>query len=444
MTTAFSRLYTIRNAIKGQAFIDRDALKATVAGLEIIISDQTSAPFHFSIPQWSRAAAQAILEFKKAVEELIPHGLKMDFPMSKFSDKFTPQSPHKLADTQSWLYPIQKSLYRSFFTTEGNVFTSEKGQSWLNSDQTVLEKLAAVVYMTTGICPSVTQTRVRFDSEGVYGRDIFLLADGSLIFNNHVSTLKRDGEVSPNLFAFPQDITCHMLYYLYVLRPLGIEILEAMGRNAPHYNSEVWAHTTRQKRVQNKWRWTTMDFDKQVSDFTLKTFGTKIPPGSIRRITKSLFSSEFPELFVGPNHSSVDDAGQHKIKVSWGHYGRSLVFPSFPNIVADQAIRFLAVSQIWQALFQIGPISETWRDLASKSELFQYGNLKLRLASTSAKNAIHQHYGIPPGPFDKATRQKAQDILNVQPFLFGNGVCNFSTTFSFLLKFLLGKQEILW
>lgn len=445
MTTAFARLQTIRNAIHWQASEDKNALVVTVNGLDLEISDQRLIPFQFSIPRWGLAAAQAMLAFKNAVELLIPSGMAMEFPLSQVLDDFTPHSPHRLAENQIWLRPIQTALFTSFFHNDQEVLNNKKGQKWLDDDQNVLRMLAIVVYMTTGICPSVTQTRVRFDSEGVYSRDLFLLADGTLIFNNHVSSVKHDKEVSPNLLALPQDLTQHLMYYLYALRPLGIQILEVMGRVAPLYSSEIWAHTTRQQRSRNSWRWTTMDFDKHVMEFTSSTFGAKISPGSIRRIAKEVFDTEFPELFLGPTDSPVDDVGQHQIRVSWAHYGRSLIFPSLANIVGDQAIRFLSISQMWQALFQIGPVSEVWRGIAMRSELFMYGNLKLKLASATAIIAIQQHYGIHSGPFSDEAGEMARATLLAQSFLFGDTVSSFKKTLLLLLRFsIVGKQRICW
>lgn len=92
--------------------------------------------------------------------------------------------------------------------------------------------------------------------------------------------------------------------------------------------------------------------------FHLRSFGDK--PLLAHQVSQAIFRNKFPQLF--------SDAPTMLNELHL--YGNCCGFPSWPDLPTEAAVKLLAVSQIWQAMLEVEPVSSIWMPLVEGSHIF--------------------------------------------------------------------------
>ena len=93
------------------------------------------------------------------------------------------------------------------------------------------------------------------------------------------------------LFAFPCEVTKHLALYLYVIRPIAVELLGHLGQDVPYYSSNIWAHVQCPLPCKgaNPWIWSGSWVSGLIQTATNKWLGVVLTPMLIQRIESQLF-----------------------------------------------------------------------------------------------------------------------------------------------------------
>lgn len=330
--------------------------------------DPTSMPTFIDLRDWSTAAQKSIVDFQTSVNGLLPDSCSAaEFPAEKLSDDLSsPDSPHLQASNKGWLTSwtasVQKALFQPEEARHGLFFSfgisSKAVYEWIKIEQDrVLPSLANILSLTCGIgLEDHKYGHLRFHSSGGACRNVWILQNGLIVFNDPKKQLGRH-DSGPQLFAFPIDLTKYLALYLYVIRPIGMELLRRTGQQLPQYASHIWAHVTNNSKSA---LWSGAQVAKHIKIATNDNFGVVLSPTLIRRILNKLFQRHIPTLFAINKQSIVDQQAQHQTLTSLRHYGWVSHFPPIKNLRLHQPIRHLAICEIWHALLHLGPINEGW------------------------------------------------------------------------------------
>lgn len=403
--------------------------------------DGMSPPRQICLRSWATAAQKSIVEFQHSIESLLPEGITIsDFPVNKLVDDLSsPKGPHGQIENAGWLgvwtSSVRDLLFRPgenrhrLFSTVGP--SLQATEAWLAREQTfVLSSLAKVLALTCGIgLQEFKYGYIRFDSGDEHIRNVWILKNGLVVFNDPKKALHRNDD-SIGLFAFPHDVTKHLSLYLYILRPLMVEFFASSGRKIPLYSTNIWANSSDRSTRGNRWQWSGNKVAGVVKACTQESFGVVLTPQLIQRIVSQLFRDGVPVLFPAHENSPVDQQAQHVKFTSLTHYGYVAHFPPIKHLRLQQPMRHLAVNEIWHALLDLGPMNDSWCSKVSDTPL------TLRLishhqATIVARRLIVQAYEI----------QGAEDaciLLTTLPFVMGTQVCKlhlYITWFNDILKF---------
>ncbi|KAL0957801.1 hypothetical protein HGRIS_001578 [Hohenbuehelia grisea] len=219
-STPFSRLRSLGSATFDNAR-HQSSNAATVhsTGYNVEITFPDTPPISMDLFELARGALRVIVQFTKLVDALLPPGVSIDFPFHRLTDNYSPAALHKQPENVEWLEPyrlgIRKQLFGhlQFFEDSGEL---DSCLGWLENDQAVLKSFAAVVTLTTGICPSQGDFRIWLDSAKDQMRCIYLTRDKSLILINPAARPK-DTEFEPAVYCLPPSIVPTFLFYLTVI-----------------------------------------------------------------------------------------------------------------------------------------------------------------------------------------------------------------------------------
>ncbi|KAF8879435.1 hypothetical protein CPB84DRAFT_1638779, partial [Gymnopilus junonius] len=407
------------------------------------VSDVTSPPKSIRIRDWAVGAQTSIVEFQNHVEHLLPYGFSAsEFPLECVSDDLrSPVSPHRQAQNRSglgiWMYSVSLAFFAEGeknhkIMMNGRV-SSAAAEKWLIMEQdTVLCSLVKVLALCCGIgLQEYKYSSICFDSLSSRSprRNVWMLKNGLIAFADQVTALGIHDD-STRLFCFPRDVTRHLALYLYVIRPLGAELIAQSHQEIPYYESHIWVHhrPLYRRGGKNPWLWSGTTVSKLVQLITHKFLGISLSPALIQRIESDLFSTYLPGIFLTENiYSPVDQQAQHSKYTSLSHYGWVSHFPPMQGLRVHQPARHLAISEIWHALLNIGPINEGWKDLIADSPLTK-ALVRHDKATKMARHFILEQYEV-------HAPTHALSLLETLPFIFdsqtkfGDGVLEHITSY---------------
>jgi hypothetical protein len=394
--------------------------------------DGTSLPKTISLQCWAKAAQKSIVEFQDSVERLLPDSIcTSTFPLERMSDNLlSSDAPHKQAANANslgaWTATVRVALFNpgesrhGIFSSQG--ISSISARRWFNMEQiSVLPSLAKVLALACGIgLQEFKYGQICFNPEAHSERNVWVLKNGLIVINDPVKSLGRRNSKSTHLFAFPREVTKHLALYLYVIRPIAIELLAYLGQDVPYYSSNIWAHIQqpRPREGKNPWIWSGRRVSALIQAETNKRLRVVLTPILIQCIVSKLFSQHLPVLFSAQKQSPVDQQAQYMSYTSLSHYGWVSHFPPIKNLRFHQPIQHLTFSEIWHALLHLGPVNSSWRKIVAESPLTATLN-RMDVALGVARRLIPEYYKI-------CSSEDAHSFLQSLPFVYGCQVCVFS------------------
>lgn len=443
--TPYSRLRSVFEELEKPADEEPSGsnLDVVVNGSTLKVTDHLMTHEVVDIRRWASTAQRAIVELKAGIDGLLPSGISLQqFSdiSSRVTDNHSLEGMHRQSQNSSLLDPIRNHIRDQLLGATGSKSHDSRhglfsptgvgrvaAERYLAHDQLkVLGPMATAFATTSGISIDGHIFKyLRFDSTEIEHRNIWKLKNDIIIFSDP-SAKPRENHTTPVVFSLPPDMTLPITFYLTIMRPIICEILDFLGQNIAPFRSIVWAHVHRHPRyrVGLQWSWSGVDISAHVQRFTYQHLSIALTPSNIRQINKKLFLSAFPRLFETSFTSIVDQQGQHLGKTSVINYGQLRYLPTIKNVRADQPVRFLAMSQIWQALLGIGPVGEVWRNLVLGSGIFPPLPTDCAIALEKTRHTIRLAYRLGATPNDN---QRAWTILKHRPFLFSTDVGSFIT-----------------
>ncbi|THH19589.1 hypothetical protein EW146_g1613 [Bondarzewia mesenterica] len=428
-TTPFSRMNRVLSFLhRGVSLEDKPAhITVRQDGDILEVSNGGLPPIHVDLQLWRRTAKLSIIGFKDAVNRLLPAGSSADdFPIDRIVDTHALHAASKQTQNAIWMDPIRDTILANLLAIGedkhklifGGNIDRRAVDKWLALDQEVLSAGAAASALNWGICPSACRFKMFcFDGGLKHPKDVSVAANGLLLLRTHSMVRDNEEMIVPSLVAFPPDMSRHLAFYLFILRPIICVLLEQIGKEVPLYSSRIWAHTTRHPRAAHQWLWTGPEVTKALQYHTMEPLGIALTPSTIQGIAHGLLKHHFPPLFAKNYLSLVDIQAQHIRLTSLANYGRLLNIPAFEHMNADSLLCFLAICQIWQAALAVGPLNEVWRHLIHDSDIFPTTNYR-SLGFQVARNAIGLYYGVHGGVRNVQTL--VHTLLTDLPFLAGS------------------------
>ena len=399
-------------------------------GQSLQMSDRYDISGQFTVidlQAWSNKVTQLMEDFDKSIKNLLPHRISFnDFQHKEITDNHLPHAPHKQPQNACWVKEPQECLRRrlfSLFSNEGgkeglfeNDSTSRaNAEEWLRKEQKSLAILAAIFVMACGVPARGWQlTGLQFDSEDALNktRNTFIIRNSQklpvvLIGNPRSKQKHRDR--APTLFTFPPSMSQALMYYLYVIRPIGLSVLGSIGSNIPPYSHEIWVQTDLKRRQIEPMRWTSGDISEAIQRLTSKDLRFTLSPLIGRQVVSAVFREKFPSMFENFFRMPAPHISQELAR-----YGQDSGIPKL-KYVDEEAAGLLAVNEVWQAAMGVGPLNYAWSELVLGSYLFPT-SIHNNLAIWTTRNTIISGYGLVSGSVDLPTQVRT--ILQKRPFFF--------------------------
>ena len=322
-------------------------------------------PKQIDMRAWAAACKAADTNFREAVLSL---AIDADFIGNSTSrtheikDEGIRLAPHRQVQNLRWMAPIQSQLRKLVFDQISVIAEAEidlhQANCWLKQEQIALESLANIFVLSTGVSFRGWQlSSVRFDCSESMDRNVWIV-DNTFIAT-HPKAKQRDREFAPTLVAFPKKLFPYIAVYLYFIRPVACEVLKALNRDFSYHSSVLWAHSIPlEGRLLTAW--SGHDVALCTGKLTKKITGLAITPLLARQVSQAIFRDKFPQLF-----SDVPTVLNELYL-----YGNHCGFPSWPDLPTEAAVKLLAVSQIWQAMLEVEPVSSIWVPLVEGSCIF--------------------------------------------------------------------------
>lgn len=393
----------------------------------LTVTDTADSSHDIDLRDWTSCARQSILDIRSALVRLLPSietGVSLEkFPLHKISDNYSRAAIHRQKHNADWLTPMRHTIRQGLFSRQETTHVlfsptgihRERVEAWLSLDQNFLAFLATTLALTGGPGIDAGQYQhLHFDSTETHCRDVWLSPDSTLMVTNPFAVLHDDNRRTC-ILSFPLEAAKIVLFYLTLLRPIACELLQLIGKDTPLYSTRIWAHWKRHPRPTSEWTWIGPEIHRHLRFISYTRLGVALTHTTIRLILRTLFQQRFPQLYHRASVSIVDDQAQHIYFTSLNNYGRLSYFPRIANIKPDQPIRFLSISQIWQAVVGVGPICDTWQEIALESPLVAWTLPKQDQAFQVARNLVFSLYLINQGR--ESIKEKVQDLLFACPFL---------------------------
>jgi hypothetical protein len=393
-------------------------------GQTLITYDGTSSPQYVSINDWGVVTAQVFSRLQDAVDALLPEGFTCaDFPLQKLRDDFSlGESVFKQPQNGGVIDTLYGSIKtkllapgeprHKLFTAGSTSICPEAADKWLSLEQEALGLSASGFGLSGGIPPRSFQFKgLLFDSTNDDWRNLFLV-EGIPILGRPLAK-QMDLKRHMNLWAIAVGMRRPFTFLVGIIRRLGTEILAKIGKEVPHYSSEIWVHHSRLRRNTEPWRWNGTDVDRHIEK-SAGALSRKICCRALRQWTTAAFRTHLPQLFLAVFHSQGG-------LTSYNRCGRLRDIPTNAlKIAKEQGSLQMAISEIWQAIHRLGPVDEFWHDLLHENHLFPTTKY-LDIALDRARCLINSKYGI-GGQDAFAVRSTVDNILRMKPFICGSMV----------------------
>lgn len=359
-------------------------------------------------------AKSATTELNDTVQLLFPDGYSIRDQFPVLQDTHVKEAPHQQIENMKDVSQLQKEVYDDLRSRSGDNYlfgnTDELEQAmntYLEQDQYILTRIAAIFSLSSGPCPRAWQLGgLQFGSSDENDRNLWILKDGRLILGNFPSK-QRHRKIANVFFPFPHDASKYLAAYFYILRPVLLKILtdDLQADVTPTYSNVIWAFPIPNEKSADPLQWKGPEISTAVRDCTKKS----LAPLLIRQVSHAVLRDKFPQLFQ--TCFSKDKA--ETISEELHLYGSKVGFPPQLNLQSDEAVKLLAVAEIWQATFGLGQFKKAWQSMVSDAHVFPTTK-HTQFAEGCVKIEVYKNYLAP-----SADRAAALDFDDFPPFLAG-------------------------
>ncbi|KIK57852.1 hypothetical protein GYMLUDRAFT_86474 [Collybiopsis luxurians FD-317 M1] len=397
-----------------------------------------SGPSHeLHLTDFAKNANLELKELRACLENLVPSSLMPlmeSFDIRKLRDD--PTSPTSLfirPDNSRYLQPFAEQLLAHLtnpksgaeerhLMTRGHL-NEEKARLYIRDTEKMPKSVVKGLFPILGISPRGFQgSSLSYHSDGSMARSLKIF-DQWVILCNPIS--KQDSQKQYECFwTVPEDYAWYLLFYLGVLRPVVISLLESSAINdgsaIPELKEYIFVHALGRRE---KHRWEGPDIDR-----CLKQNFLGLDANGLRHVTTGIIRHWYPDLaranddIRAPTFSSpLDRQGQHSSKVSQMHYART-VFVKGTTFNEPEFYSQIRISMAIQRLDDVAKkcgLDSRYKTLSSVDALAVNGH-RAMLAARQFVLTQDPGYNIASGD-RQAIEEKCRSLSRVKPFLRGTG-----------------------
>jgi hypothetical protein len=253
--------------------------------------DGKKGPQQLEMANLQKHVRSLVYGLQPALEELLPEGMKL--PNSQVHQfvggideaEFFLDSPSSRE--------IIDPLYRAFKASYTPSITT-----WLKKEQDFLCRLLAALLVAGGVSPRMILAQ-SCQIRGVE-RNLFHVTDHSIWINSK-SKANSAARSSNGLWAFPPQLAWPLYFYIGVIRPFSIHLLQSIGSqpNLEILNNYLFVHTSVPMYTQRLWE--KKDTKQVLDNFFATPLSLKMDSFDLRQILQAVANRH-----LGMDNGNVD------------------------------------------------------------------------------------------------------------------------------------------
>jgi hypothetical protein len=304
-------------------------------------------------------------------------------------------------------------------------------------------------FFTVGICPRPWQAgHFLYRPVGNYPRNLRMVDDTFVVIGSPKAK-QTDTLTADAFWALPPQLGLAIMFYLGVIRPVEINLMERLNIPTNEAHNFIFIHTAKRlNHTQQHWDGTAVNKSLTGGKDPLLCMEGR----AWRHITSSLVDYHFSPLLQSslvPKLKSLADAAvlnqaQHTRSVAETHYGVDAMTRGI-GMTKTSRIRQFAISQTYQAFLGLVPQNYEWSQYSTSDIRPDADRDRNRIVALGTARCL-----ILQGEYDVASGnrqeriQKVENILALKPFITGNwvsgitGICDLS--YMWLLPYSMPKS----
>ena len=380
-----------------------------------------------TFPELGSVAIRSVRAVDDAVKNLLPEGgedLLSTFDFRRLQDNYADRNTiFNQEENKVWIQPIVQRVRKLLFQCgerrhsimrRNGCLNYAKARKWLQRGDCVCSGVVTHFSITCGVCPRPSQFKhLQHDSTDHDGkwRNLFMVDGLPALGNPDAKQIDRD--LQECLWTLTEMLARPFMFYLAVIRPLIIELLERMGLLNKIHLSHIFVHSIPKRRDRHALFWTGPEVNNAIQRHA-EEITVSLTAGLLRKLTTAMFVEYYPELFCESDKSPdpVDNQGQHTRQVRQIHYEHILNVPPALNMSLSKAQQYMAVSQLTQSIYSLARVGKGLDHVLESSPIFS----RMRngqIALLTARYLVCARYGI-----NKSRGQDAvKRILDSRPYL---------------------------
>ncbi|KAF8957689.1 hypothetical protein BDZ97DRAFT_1844762 [Flammula alnicola] len=349
---------------------------------------------------------------RKAFDDLLP---------SKLSGKPT-IDVKKLTDNLAFTNSVIDQNPDKFKPWEDRVYGLLKGKSereiekWHREEETLLEHILGAIALTSGLLARGFQMAdFQYNSLPMAKRNLFIFRGTVVIGWPKSKSFSK--MVQDSLWALPPDLGEHLLLYLGVIRPVSIKLTIQRNRSPNRFaGTHIFVSAPGKNGGNARQAWNGPRIDNVLRSKTESMLGLRLSSGMLRQLITAIFREHLADLIDDPTKKTTSIANlqaDHSQNTGNMQYGKTTASGIALRQSDEDMMRFVKVSQSWQALLGVVPPGQEMQMRLLKTPHMALRAANYKIAMIVARAAIRKEYDI--GGANSA--KTAKSLLNEQPFL---------------------------
>jgi hypothetical protein len=308
---------------------------------------------------------------------------------------------------------------RPIFTRNGRI-DEKAAKLWLKGPAELLRLILRHFCRTCGVTPRAWQTAdLLYRCLGVYLRN-FRLLPHDMPFVGNPKAKQNDRLMYEAFWALPIHLGIVLIFYLGVIRPIEIEILQHLGVPTGDHKHYIFVHNHKRPTLSS------YVFSPSTVNEILHCGTPELSYESraCRKVMLSIYDHHLSHLHQDSWETLLRSSGnaqaQHTENTNDSHYAQDEISRA-TGMPLSKRNHQLGVSRAFHSFFGFLPGSIRWSSLANhcpKGEREQNINIALGVA----RRLVVEKYGVANGTRSQRV-QRVAELISSKPFLLGLKVC---------------------
>ncbi len=424
ISTAFARMKNTWFSIAPHAKIANPAVRIEWEedGQAFTFTDnQCLTPRRLALSTIINMASYFSARVQESLYSLLPSGFSHSlFDIRNLKDDLTGTPIFEQEANFTTLKSIIDDLHHTVLKDGARMHDRRKVQFFLAKEQEFLSVLLAAIVLTMGIplqAAQFAEIRFRASSDGKHCWNIFLSNNEILLA---LPQRRVNSRIYPALvWAFPPEVGGSLAFYVCVVRPAAIKLIETVGEK-PHHNLFTHLFIVNRATRRGTHAWDGRQISTTIENATKEHTQIRLTLTHVHCIMREIYKHHLPFITISQRIGSrtmvANSQGGHTQLTSDFHYGLGKSLPSGISM-SDAFFSFLVEkSKAWHGVIGACPshwsVSESIRKISSVRHRYN-----LSAALHRARWLVCRFYDF-SGILDRnATRARAVEILHTKSYL---------------------------